>query len=242
MMENNPKRKLHSTPPSHRIVHTVSKNAEGNIRQKRGKVKAATRSKTQDAHRQCRYRMLEAVGDERLCGTGRGDRLGDLRDLVAGPDDALALVVFDELNVLVFPLSALPDLDLTAATDDAYSHGGEQVVSGVGVHVYAAVEHGGGILADAGLDHGLPTWVFLDEIGDVVNNAGHSDQTSPILGLILEVLPIHDGQRIERDTPIELGALLVERLLHLLNSALLDLVRFELLEIICETELLPDPN
>lgn len=162
--------------------------------------------------------------------------------MVAGSDDALALVVFDVLNVLVLPLSALPDLDFTSTADDAHSHRGEKVVSGIGMIVDAAVEDGGGVLADAGADHSFSTWVFFDEIRDVVNDTSDGDQASSVLGLILIVFPIHDWQRIERYTPVELGALLVERLLHLLNSALLDLVRFELLEVVCEAELLPDPD
>lgn len=82
----------------------------------------------------------------------------------------------------------------------------------------------------------------LDELGNVVNHSGNSNETAAILGLILEVVPFHDWQSIEGNTPIELGALLIEFLLHLLNTAFLDFVLLELLQVEGKTHLLPRPN
>src|SRR5262249_19244354 len=42
--------------------------------------------------------------------------------------------------------------------------------------------------------------------------------------------------------PVEAGTLLVELLLHLLNAALLNLVLAELLQVVGQAELLPDPD
>lgn len=60
-----------------------------------------------------------------LCGTGAGDRLRNLGDLVARPDDWVTLVILNDIDLLVLLLSALPNLNLTASTDNTNSHGGE---------------------------------------------------------------------------------------------------------------------
>lgn len=70
-------------------------------------------------------------------------------DLVASTDNLLALLILDVVDVLILPLSTLPDLDLAATSDDANTHSAEQVVCGIAVHVHAAIEHGGCVLADA---------------------------------------------------------------------------------------------
>ena len=176
------------------------------------------------------------------CSTSSGNGLGDLGDLFAGPDDLFALAVFGELDILVLSLSAFPDLHFAAATDDTHSHGAEQVVGRVAVHIDAAVEHGRGVLADTAVDHGAPTGVLLDEVGHIVDDPGHGNQTTSVAGLVLEVVPLHDGQGVERDTPVELRTLLVEFLLHLLHATFLDLVHAELLQIVRQTELFPDPD
>ena len=137
-----------------------------------------------------------------LCSAGGGNGLCDLGDLVAGADDLLALTVFVELHVLVLPLRPLPDLDLAAAPDDADPHCGEEVVGGVGVHVDASVEHGGGVLADAAADHGFSSRVFIDERRNVVDHSGDGDETAAILRLVLEVVPFHDWQGVERYAPV----------------------------------------
>ena len=121
-----------------------------------------------------------------LCGVGRRDGLCYARYLAPGADDLLAGGVADEGDVLVLALSALPDLDLAAAAQDTYAHGGEEIVCGVGVVIDTAVEHRGGVLADARGDEGAASRVLLDEVGDVVNNARDGDQGAAILGLLLE--------------------------------------------------------
>ena len=59
--------------------------------------------------------------------------------------------------------------------------------------------------------------------------------------MILEVFEFHDRQRLERDAPVEFGSFLVEFLLLLLNTTLLNLIGSKLFEIVGETELLPHP-
>lgn len=141
---------------------------------------------------------------EKLSGSGGGDGFRNLGDLVAGADDLLALAVFGELHVFILPLGALPDLDFAAAANDADAHGAEEVVGGVGVHVDTAVEHGGGVLADAAADHGASSRVLFDEGADVVDNARDGDEATSVLGLVLEVVPLHDREGVETDTPVEL--------------------------------------
>ena len=153
----------------------------------------------------------------------------------------LAILVPEEL-ALGLHLASLPDLNLAATADDADTHRGEQVVCCVGVHVHTTIEHGGGVLADARRDHGFPTWVVLDEVADVVDDTGNGDQAATILGLVLVVVPFHDWELVERDTPVETGTLLVELLLELLDAALLDFVASELLEVVGEAELLAKPD
>lgn len=170
------------------------------------------------------------------------DGLRNLGDLVAGPDDWVALVVPNETNILVLALSALPDLNLASTADDTHAHGGEQVVGTVGMEVDTAVEHGGGVLANTALDEGLATRVLVDEVGHVVDNTSDSDETTAVLSLLNVVVPLNDGKLVKRNTPVELGALLVDLLLKLLDTALLDLVGAELLEVGGEAELAPQPD
>lgn len=115
-------------------------------------------------------------------------------------------------------------------------------MGGVGVVVDAAVEDGGGVLADARGDQGLAAGVDADEVGDIVDDAGHRDEGAAIAGLGLVGVPVDDGQLLERGAPVEGLALLVELLLELLEAALLDLVLLELLEVVGEAELLAGPD
>ena len=55
-------------------------------------------------------------------------------------------------------------------------------------------------------------------------------------------VPFHHGQLVERDTPVQLGALLVELFLELLDTALLNLSRTELLQVVGQSQLLPNPD
>ena len=112
----------------------------------------------------------------------------------------------------------------------------------IAVHVDAPVEHGRGILADAGADHGFAARMSFDKVRDVVDDARDGDEAAAVLGLVDVVVPLHDREGVEGNAPIELGALLVEFLLELLHAALFDFVLLELLEVVGEAELLPDPD
>ncbi len=103
---------------------------------------------------------------------------------------------------------------------------------GVGVHVYPTIEHGSSVFADAAVDHRFPSGVLLDELAHIVNDARDGDEPAAVLGLVLEVVPFHDWKGVERHTPIEFGALLVELLLLLLHPAFFDFVLFELFEVV----------
>ena len=168
--------------------------------------------------------------------------MGNAGDLLASTNDTLTRAVEDKVDALVLLLSALPDLDLAASADDTDSHGRQQVVRSVGVVVHAAVEHGSGILANTSVDHGLATRVVLDKVRAIVDDTGNGNEATTLLRLLDVLLPLHDGQLIQRDTPIELSTLLIELLLLLLETALFDFVGTELLEVIGKAELLPSPD
>lgn len=112
----------------------------------------------------------------------------------------------------------------------------------VTVHINTTVEHGGGVFAKGRVDHGLSTRVVLDEISHVVDDTGNGNEAAAVLGLVDEIIPLHDGELVEGNTPIQFRTGLVKLLLQLLETTLFNLVAAELLEIICETELLPDPD
>jgi len=160
--------------------------------------------------------------------------------LSTGTDDTLATLITNVLGILL--VGTLPDLNFAATANHTHTHGREQVVSGVGVVVDTTVEHGGGILANTGVDHGLTAGVVLDEISHIVDNTSDSNQTAAVLGLLDIVVPLHDGELLQGGTPVQLGALLVNLLLQLLDAALLDFVGTELLQVIGETQLLPGPD
>lgn len=180
--------------------------------------------------------------DHRSGGARRHGRIIDLGHLRTSADDAVTILILDDHSVLAFLVCALPDLNLHAPADDADAHGGEQVVGGVAVVVHTAVEHGGGILADATADHGLATRMVVDEVGHVVYDARDGDQTTAVGALVDVIVPFHHRELFERRAPVEPGALLVKLLLHLLQAALLDLVGAELLEVVGKAHLLPEPD
>lgn len=173
---------------------------------------------------------------------GGGHGLGDLRDLVTSPNNFVALVVLRVLNFLVLLLCPLPNLDLATATNDTNTHSREKVMGRVGVHIDPTVEHSGGVFTDAGADHGLSSRVRRNESGNVMDNTSHSNEATAILRLVLEVVPFHNGEGIEWNTPVKFGTLLIKLFLHLLDTALIDFVLFELLQIIGKAELFPSPD
>lgn len=161
---------------------------------------------------------------------------------MACPDDWVSRFVLHVLHVFVLPLSALPNLDLATTTDDTNPHRGEQVVSRVRMEVNTAIEHGGSILAEATPDERLASRVLVDEVGHVMDDASNSNETTAIVDLLNIIVPLNDGKLVKRNPPVELGTLLVEFLLELLDAALLNLVGAELLEVIGKAELAPGPN
>lgn len=171
-------------------------------------------------------------------GTGHG--CNNLGDLSTGAVNSLSSRVVHISDILVLKLGALPDLDFASAAEHTHTHGRQEVVGSVGVHVDTTVEDGGGVLANSGRDEGLATGVVLDEVGHVVDNTGNSNESLAVLGLGGEIVPADNGELLERSTPVEGGTLLVELLLQLLNTALFDLVGTELLEVIGEAEHLPE--
>lgn len=116
----------------------------------------------------------------------------------------------------------------------------------VGVKINPAVEDRRGVLPDRRRDERLAAWVLLDEVRDIVDDAGDRDEGPPCavgrLRLGDEIVPLDYRQLVKRDAPVQLGSLLVELLLQLLDSSLLDLVLSELLQIIGEPDLLPQPD
>lgn len=168
-------------------------------------------------------------------------KLRNYTNLLASTNDAVALAILD-LQSTIDLLLTFPDLHLHTSTYDTHTQGGEDVCGSVGVTVDSAVEHGSSILANTSVDHGTTTRVLGHELGDIVDNTGNTDERTTVLALVDVVIPFHDGEVVERNTPVKCGALLVELLLELLNTALFDLVGTELLEIVGETELLPCPD
>lgn len=175
----------------------------------------------------------------RISGGRRLYKLGDLR---SGPDNALASRVVDVCDILVLELSPLPDLDLAAATHDADTHGGEQIVCSVGVQVNTAVEDSRCVLSNGRGDESLATWMIVDEVGHVVDNTGNDDKGLAILRVLDEVIPADNRELLERGSPVELGALLVKLLLQLLNTALFNLVGTEFLQVVGEPDVLPESD
>lgn len=176
------------------------------------------------------------------CRISSGNWRSDTSRLKASSNDLLAGRVSNSGDVLVLGLSTLPDLNLAATADNTNAHGGEKVVGSVGVVVDTTVEDSGSVLADSRVDESLATGVVLDELADIVDDTGDSDPGLAVLGLGNEVVPADNGEVLEGNTPVKGGTLLVELLLLLLETALLDLVVRELLEVVGETELLPGPD
>jgi len=115
-------------------------------------------------------------------------------------------------------------------------------VCSVGVIVYTTVEDGGCILSNTRRNECLSTGVVLDEVGYIVDDTSNSNKGTAILGLSLIIFPADDRQLLQRNTPVKSLSLLVELLLQLLEPAFLNLILLKLLQVICETKLLPDPD
>jgi hypothetical protein len=176
------------------------------------------------------------------CRISGGNWRSNTSRLKASSNNLLAGRVGNSGDVLVLGLSTLPDLNLAAAADDTDAHGGEKVVGSVRVVVDTTVEDSGGVLANSGVDESLATGVVLDELADIVDDTSDSDPGLAVLGLLDKVVPADNGEVLEGNAPVKGGTLLVELLLLLLETALLNLVVGKLLEVVGETELLPGPD
>ena len=108
--------------------------------------------------------------------------------------------------------------------------------------VDSTIEHGSGILADTRVDHCTTTGVLAEERGDIVDDTSNADKGTAVFALVNVIIPLHDGELVKRNAPVEGGSFLVELLLELLDTTLFDFVGAELLEVGGKTELLPDPD
>jgi len=185
--------------------------------------------------------LLPEVQNAHSCHARADNGLLDLGNLVACPDDGFASAVIDVLHVLVFTLGAFPDLNFAATTDYAHPHRREQIVRGIGVHVHTAVEHRSDVFAESALNQRFASRVLVDEIGHVVDNTGNSDEAAAVVGLLDVILPLDDGKLVKRNPPVQRGALLVKRLLYLLDTTFLNFIGVELLEIVRQSQLTPEP-
>ena len=186
--------------------------------------------------------LVECCKSVRSSSVGGSDGPADTGDLVASANDALARGVGDGSHVLVLGLGALPNLHLATTPQDTDSHGREEVVGGVGVVVDTAVKDGSGVLANGRRDQSLATGVVGNELANVVDDTSNRDPSLAVLRLLNKVVPADNREALKRDTPVEGRALLVELLLQLLNTALLDLVVGEGLEVVGEAKLLHGPD
>lgn len=155
--------------------------------------------------------------------------------MLLGTDDRI-IIIPNHLGALL--RAHLPDLNLAAPADDADPVLGQQVARRVGVVVDAAVEHGGGVLADGGRDEPLAARVLAGEIGHVVHETRDGDQGAGAR-LLDKVVPLHQGQHGQGLAPVEDAELAVELLLLLLQLALVDLVLGEGAQVAGQAEELP---
>lgn len=84
--------------------------------------------------------------------------------------------------------------------------------------------------------------MFLDEVCNVVNNARYRNKTTTVLALIKVVVPFHDRQTVQWDTPVKSTAFYVQALLCLLQAALLNFIGAEFFQVMSESNLLAGPN
>ena len=75
-----------------------------------------------------------------------------------------------------------------------------------------------------------------------MNNAGNKNKSPSIAGLLLVLLKFHDRKLLQRNTPVQGCTPAVKPLLLLLKTAFLNLILTELLEVVGETKLFPDPD
>jgi hypothetical protein len=115
-------------------------------------------------------------------------------------------------------------------------------MGGVGMVVDTAVFNGGGIFTNSRRNEGLTAGVVLDEVGDVMDDSSNGNEGLSVLGVCNEVVPVDNWELLQGNTPIKGSTFLVELLLQLLDTALLNLVLAKLLQVIGKAKLLPDPD
>lgn len=104
----------------------------------------------------------------------------------------------------------------------------------IGMLIYTTVEDTGSILPNSRRNQRLTTRVIFDKRCYVVNDTADNNKrlVAAPLGFRNKLIPIDNWQLIQRDSPIELCALLINLLLQLLKEALFDFILTELLQVV----------
>jgi hypothetical protein len=110
------------------------------------------------------------------------------------------------------------------------------------VLINTAIEHCSGIFPNTRPNKGSTTWVFLNEIRYIMNNASDNNKGFAILRFSKEIVPGRDRELLHGNTPVKLGSLLVDFLLQLLDATFFDFVGAELFEVGSKADLLPYPD
>ena len=98
--------------------------------------------------------------------------------------------------------------------------------------IHTSVEKRGSVFTNGTRNEGSTTGVLSNEALDIMYHAGNSDELRTVGTPRFEIVPVHDGQSGQRNTPVELRAPPVHRLLQLLHPPLFNLVVAECLEIV----------
>lgn len=72
----------------------------------------------------------------------------------------------------------------------------------IAVRVHTTVEHGGSILADTLAYHDLSPLMIFNEIGNIVDDNGDSDDIAALPSLFNMIIPFLDWQLIQRNLPV----------------------------------------
>lgn len=105
-----------------------------------------------------------------------------------------------------------------------------------------AIEDSSSVFANRRRNECLATRMLLDKTRNIMNNASDSNKGPAAFGFGNELIPIHYGELVEGNAPVKSRALLIELLLQLLDATFFNLILAELFQVVCKTELLPDPD
>lgn len=138
----------------------------------------------------------------------------------------------------------LPYLNFLPSSKNADPHSSKQIMRCIWMLVHSTIEDCSGIFSNRWLDQKFPAGVLIYERSDVVDHACDSYQrsTTSINTRGLEIIPINDRKLAEWNAPLESCASGIKLLLLLLETTLFDFIRAELLEIVGEIKLSPDPD